>query len=113
MSEVLRHECYTVHEANAAELAVALHEQYVETITVSVIDMVMPGASWTHVVDSILNRDPRASIIVTSGFSRDFVRHYLKRGAWGFLQKPYDGKQLLEAVASAGGRKRGAAPGAQ
>ena len=35
---------------------------------------------------------------MTSGFSRDYVRGYLERGAWEFIQKPLDHDQLLTTV---------------
>jgi DNA-binding NtrC family response regulator len=46
----------------------------------------------------ILELNPQAHVIVTSGFSRDFARQRLSMGAWSFLQKPFDGEQLVDAV---------------
>jgi DNA-binding NtrC family response regulator len=60
--------------------------------------MVMPGASWSYALERIQHIDPMASVIVTSGFSRDHVRRSMPRGGWGFLQKPFEPKQLVELV---------------
>ena len=49
-------------------------------------------------LEDILKLDPTALVVMTSGFSRDYVRTYLERGTWGFLQKPIDRDQLLGVV---------------
>jgi len=50
------------------------------------------------VLEEILASDPNASIIMMSGFSRDYVRAMLQRGAWGFIQKPFTPEHLISAV---------------
>jgi PAS domain S-box-containing protein len=89
-----------VHAANSGNAALAAHEQHAADISVTVLDLIIPGSDSKHVLEQILNREPQANIIVTSGFSRDYVRHTLSIGAWKFLQKPFDEDQLIEAVGS-------------
>lgn len=108
---MMRHELetvgFSVHTAGTAEEAVELYRQNGGNIDVSVIDMVMPGSDGKHVLKHILRADPQAKVIVTSGFSRDYARHYLDFGAWRFLQKPVAADSLVGTLKSALARRRG------
>jgi PAS domain S-box-containing protein len=84
--------------STSASEGVAMHAKNSESIAVTVTDMVMPGSQWSFVLDSIIGADSQADVIITSGFSRDYVRRSLPRGAWGFLQKPFEASQLVELV---------------
>jgi FixJ family two-component response regulator len=58
----------------------------------------MPGKDGREILDGILRINPSAAVIMISGFSREFVRNYLPKGSWRFLQKPFDQEQILSAV---------------
>ena len=62
------------------------------------IDLIMPGKDGKHVLDSLLELDAEASVILTSGFSRDYVRNVVGRGGWNFVQKPIEKDHLLLVV---------------
>jgi len=91
---------YKVHVAKTASEALALYHVKRGEIGVFILDAIMPNDDGRQVVESILKDDPRARIVVTSGFSRDYVRHYLPMGAWHYLQKPFERDALVEAVGS-------------
>jgi PAS domain S-box-containing protein len=84
--------------ARSATEGVTVFERHADQIAVTVLDMVMPGTPWPYALERIQHLDPQASVIVTSGFSRDHVRRSLPRGGWGFLQKPFEPKQLVDLV---------------
>jgi len=69
-----------------------------------VFDAMMPGEEWKKTVEQILKDRPEAGVIITSGFSREFVRHDLPIGAWQFLQKPFSPDDILESVREAAGQ---------
>jgi CheY-like chemotaxis protein len=98
MKTVLKEAGYRVFDATTGEDAVSIYKKYSEKINLSIIDVVMPGKDGKHVLGQILRVDPTAPIVMASGFSRDYVRGYLERGAWAFLQKPYDHAQLLTII---------------
>jgi PAS domain S-box-containing protein len=89
---------YRILGATSGDSGVALFKKHAHEIGVTIIDVVMPKKDGRRVLEEVLELDPTASIIMTSGFSRDYVRGYLKRGAWGFLQKPVDTAQLVTTV---------------
>jgi PAS domain S-box-containing protein len=89
---------FRVLAAGSAAEAMALYRDHSSDITLAVVDAIMPDGKGPAVVQEIVKRDPRAAIVVTSGFSREFVRSLVPLGVWTFLQKPFDGVQLLEKV---------------
>lgn len=67
-----------------------------------ILDMIMPGKEEGREAFQMFARfAPRVGIVMTSGFSRDFVRSFLGQGGWAFVQKPIDREQLLTAIARA------------
>ncbi|MBA4389294.1 MAG: hypothetical protein C0404_15085 [Verrucomicrobia bacterium] len=94
-------------EAHDGDSAVKLFKKHGGTIALSIVDVIMPDKSGKQVLDEILALNPAAAIIMTSGFSRDYVRAHLEKGAWGFLQKPVDQDQLLGAVRRAMDQRSG------
>lgn len=96
MKDTLEKGGYKVLTATSAESGLALFTSNINEIALTVVDLILPGAKWEAVPSEIFRLKPEASIIVASGFSRDFVRHNLQVGAWTFLQKPFEPATLLE-----------------
>ncbi len=95
---ILKDAGYKLHVAGNGEQAVYLYREHADTIDLSIIDVIMRGKDGKGVLDDILKIEPAALVIMTSGFSREYVRSYLERGSWGFIQKPYEAKQLLGVI---------------
>ncbi|MFC1451757.1 PAS domain S-box protein [Verrucomicrobiota bacterium] len=98
MSRTLKKAGYRVHEAGTAGEAIALYGRHGKQITLSLIDAVMRGGGGESVFSKIVETEPEATVIMTCGFSREYVKSLLPPGAWGFLRKPFDERQLLSAV---------------
>jgi two-component system, cell cycle sensor histidine kinase and response regulator CckA len=98
MVTALEQRGHRVLAATTADEALQLHQQHAAEIDISVIDWIMPEKSGKIVLQAIFAHDPQAKVIMTSGFSRDYVRSAIRTGAWGFLQKPFSGEELVEAV---------------
>lgn len=90
---------FTVLTADSPQTAVSLYGRNVGKIAISILDGVMQDGGTTRVLKRIRRSEPQACLLVTSGFSRDYVRGVLPPSSWGFLQKPFDGPQLVKAVA--------------
>ncbi len=67
-------------------------------IDLFLVDVFMPGKNGKDILKEILVADPTANVIMMSGFSKDYVRDYLNRGVWGYLQKPFDEEKLMKAM---------------
>lgn len=96
--DMLQEAGYKVHTAKDGEKGVSLFRKHADEINLSIIDVVMPGKDGKNVLSDILKINPSASIIMISGFSREYVKSYLQRGVSGFLQKPLDRDMLLSSV---------------
>ncbi len=90
---------YTVITAASGEEALAVYERKGGDIDLVVLDLVMPGMGGQKCLERLLAFDPRAKIVVASGYSADGqAKTALDRGAAGFIAKPYRLKKMLEIV---------------
>lgn len=98
---ILEEQGYRVHTAaNGADGLNKLHGLDAN-VDLVIVDLIMPHMDGREVFRKIIEKDPDKSVIMTSGFSRDYVRSYLGQGSWGFVQKPIEKDQLLHAVSRA------------
>jgi two-component system cell cycle sensor histidine kinase/response regulator CckA len=71
-------------------------------IDVVIVDMVLPDMDGARAFDEIKRLDPRAKVLISSGFSLDEeAAELLDRGALGFVSKPYSLTKLSRAVGRA------------
>jgi len=98
MVEVLQLAGFRILEADNGDQAIDLYQENTGQIALTILDWMIPGADGGEVLQTIQDYDPDARIILISGFSRDYVRSHIKRGAWAFLQKPFSGEDLLSSV---------------
>ena len=108
---ILKGEGYETITARGGEEGLNLFAKHAARIDLLVIDVVMPGKDGKQVLSAILEADPAAQIILTSGFSRDYVRTYMESGAWGFIQKPVETQRLVGTVRKMLGQFRTPVPG--
>jgi len=63
------------------------------------IDLIMPGMGGRKCLEKLLKINPRARVLIASGYSVDGpTKKALEAGAKGFISKPYDIKQMLKVV---------------
>ncbi|MDP6491185.1 MAG: ATP-binding protein [Kiritimatiellia bacterium] len=98
MRTALQEAGFTVYFASDASTALRAFRERSEEISLAIIDFMMPTSGGVALPEQILGTDPQAAIVVTSGFSRDYVREHLSSSSWTFLQKPYSGEQFTETV---------------
>jgi len=69
--------------------AVALAEQLLPDLIT--LDIAMPGMDGLEALATILGRRPEARVLMSTSFSdRRYVAEAVKRGARGYLTKPFD-----------------------
>jgi len=110
MRKALEASGHTVIEASGGTQAIAMFQERAGEIDLTVLDWIMPGVDGRDVLRVIHAHDPECRVLMTSGFSRDYVRSQIRMGAWTFLQKPFSADQFDEAVRKALGmtmEKRG------
>ncbi len=100
-SQMLQSFGYTVDSVSSGELAVEFVKE--GPVDLIVLDMLMePGMNGCQTYEEILKLYPNQKAIVASGFSEsDDVKATLKRGAGGFIKKPYSMAKLGQVVEEA------------
>ncbi len=89
--EILECLGYVVHGAKSGEEALALYKEMKGSVSLVIIDMIMPGLSGSETFDRLRELDPSAKIMLASGYSLDGqAREIMNKGCDGFIQKPFD-----------------------
>jgi PAS domain S-box-containing protein len=90
---------YRVHCAESGQEAVAVYHEKKDEIDLVILDMIMPGISGGETFDRLRALNPRVKVLLSSGYSVDGrAREILDRGCNGFLQKPFQLKQIAREV---------------
>lgn len=63
------------------------------------MDITMPYLDGISAIEEIIKIDPQANIIVCSAMGRpDFIMNAIKKGAKGFIVKPFEAKSILYEI---------------
>ena len=90
---------YTVLTAQGGREAVELYEKEKEAIDIVVLDMIMPDQGGGEAYDRIKEANPDVKVLLSSGYSLDGqAGKILQRGCKGFIQKPFNIKQLSQKM---------------
>jgi PAS domain S-box-containing protein len=93
---------YTVHQASNGAEALEVWEEIGGKVDLVVSDVVMPEMDGPTMLKALREHDAALKIIFMSGYAEDaFKRNLDEKEEFGFLQKPFDLKQLAEAVKTA------------
>ncbi|MFH0944462.1 MAG: PAS domain S-box protein [Planctomycetota bacterium] len=93
---------FEVLSACDGEEAVELYRREAERVSLVLLDLTMPRMEGGETLRALKRIQPDVRVVLASGYDRDELsKRYGPQGALGFLQKPYELKQLrsvLEAV---------------
>lgn len=102
LRDVLTRRGYRVLVATDGDEALRVYQEHAGRIDLVILDMTMPGLSGTETFDALRALDPRARILLTSGYTEErAAREAVARGAKGFLQKPFLVSELAARVREA------------
>jgi PAS domain S-box-containing protein len=97
--EMLASVGYKVLTAPDGESALEVFSKQHENIALIILDLILPGIGGKQCLKEILKVNPRARVIVTSGYSADgSAKETIESKAKGFVSKPYDGREMLSLV---------------
>jgi len=95
----LRFMGYHVLAARDGEEAISIYKSHREKIDLVILDLVMPKMEGGKVFDRLKEISPEVKVLIASGYSLDGeASQLLERGAKGFIQKPFDMKQLSQSI---------------
>jgi len=90
---------YNVITAIDGESALDIYREKKEVISLVILDLIMPGMGGKKCLKEILSISPDINIVIASGYSSDSdSKTALGPGAKGFINKPYDVRQMLSKV---------------
>ncbi len=99
---ILEKSGYTVLTAGNGKEALDIYEKERDRIGLVILDLIMPEMGGRQCLDQLRNIDPDVKVLVISGYSpHGSWKQGVESGAMGFVGKPFDAKQLLEAVREA------------
>lgn len=98
--EILTEYGYTVLRAQSGESALEVYKTH-EKIDLVILDLSMPGMGGRKALQKLLDIDPAAKVIISSGYSDTSRQVALECGAAGFLGKPYRFKDLQKTIKNA------------
>jgi CheY-like chemotaxis protein len=90
---------YKVMTARSGQHAVDLYRRHSQDIHLVILDIIMPGMNGGEVFDAIKAIRPDVRAILSSGYSSDGeASRIMRRGAKGFVQKPFRVDMLVQKI---------------
>lgn len=74
-----------------------IYENRMNEIAIILLDLNMPGLSGQETLQQLYELNPAVKVILSSGYSAEAIAEKCD-GVVGFLQKPYDGHELIEQI---------------
>jgi CheY-like chemotaxis protein len=97
--ELLTELGYKVLIAQSGLEAIEIYRQKYQDIDLVIMDMIMPGMGGGEAYDRLKEINPGVKVLLSSGYSiNGQATKILKRGCDGFIQKPFNMKQLSDRV---------------
>jgi PAS domain S-box-containing protein len=90
---------YAVLTAPDGESALELYEKENEHIDLVILDLSMPGMGGKRCLEKLVEMNPQVKVIIASGYSVNGpTKDAIGAGAKGFVGKPYEVRQMLQAI---------------
>jgi signal transduction histidine kinase len=90
---------YNVLTATNGKEALDAYRKEKEKISLIILDWIMPGIGGHQCLRELLEIDPKARVLVSSGYAaKEIIKESVDLGSRGFISKPYNTKQLLTEV---------------
>jgi two-component system cell cycle sensor histidine kinase/response regulator CckA len=90
---------YTVIPARGGREALELYRVQRDEIDMVIIDLIMPDMGGGETYDQLRELNPQVKVLLSSGYSIDGqASEILKRGCDGFIQKPFEARELSQRI---------------
>jgi PAS domain S-box-containing protein len=101
-AELLNSFGYRVISAGNGKEALEIFQKDKDRISLILLDLIMPVMDGWQCLAKILRIDPNAKVIIASGYLESGIAKGMQaKGAMGFVQKPFDMRQLLTTIRKA------------
>ena len=96
---ILERSGYTVLSAANGQEALQLYKREQGRISLVILDLIMPQMGGKECLEELLTIEPRVKVLIATGYAAEGqTKDTIETGARGFVGKPYDMKQMLQAV---------------
>ncbi len=93
--QILHHLGYQVLRAQSGKEALEIYQNRSGPIDLVILDMIMAGMGGKETYEKLKQLDPKIKVLLSSGYSKEGdAEEILAQGCNGFIQKPFDVKQL-------------------
>jgi signal transduction histidine kinase/ActR/RegA family two-component response regulator len=90
---------YKVILASNGKQAIELYKENQGRIDMVILDLIMPEMGGAAVYENLKAINPRVKVLLSSGYSADTqANQVLKKGCDGFIQKPFDVRELSAKI---------------
>jgi CheY-like chemotaxis protein len=90
---------YKVLTAQSGREAIEIYRQNKKKIDIVILDVIMPGLHGGETYDQLKTIDPNVDVLLASGYGLNKqIGEILERGCNGFIQKPFNMKQLSRNI---------------
>jgi CheY-like chemotaxis protein len=90
---------YTVLLAKSGQEAIRIYDKNKDKINMVILDMIMPDMGGSEAYEHLRQMNPGVKVLLCSGYSMDEqAEDIVNRGCNGFIQKPFDVKDLSHKV---------------
>ena len=97
--EILTQFGYRVFTSSDCETAIKIYSENIDKIDLIISDLIMPGIGGKKLVETILSINPRAKIIIASGYNvQESALNVKEWGAKDFISKPYEMNRMLKVI---------------
>jgi two-component system, cell cycle sensor histidine kinase and response regulator CckA len=98
-SRILTKAGYEVVTASNGKEALEVYQARSTAIALVLLDLIMPEMGGHQCLEGLLKLNPAVKVVIASGYTADGpTKQTLASGAKGFVNKPYDIRQVLEVV---------------
>ncbi len=97
--EIFKELGYKVLVARSGKEAIELYKAHKDKIAIVILDMIMPVMGGGETYDRMKEINPDIKVLLSSGYSIDGqAQEILDRGCNGFIQKPFNMRELSQEV---------------
>ncbi|MFH0960794.1 MAG: response regulator, partial [Pseudomonadota bacterium] len=90
---------YNIITAGNGKEAIEIYKREGYRISLVILDLIMPVMDGRQCLTEILRVNPESKVVIASGYSESGPANgVMSAGAMGFVQKPYDIRQLLNTI---------------
>ncbi len=90
---------YKVFTASDGESALALYQEKRKSISLIILDLIMPGMGGRRCLEEFMKMNPWLKVVIASGYSANGSEEEIfETGAKDFINKPYDVNQMLKII---------------